>query len=382
MPPRPLMHKQVHTVTAGEIAISSQSNESQLRSLFDIAERQNPKRAFLFVSKLLGRHIPVSPSLMRSSYKQLVNKLPDHLPTPVVCVGMAETAVGLGAGVYQEIRNKYPESLYISSTRHPMGNAELMCAFTEDHSHATDHLIYRPQGQELNTRLDNAKTIVLIDDEATTGNTLSHLLTALRQKNQLPDLERVVMVTLVDWSGEAIRSITDLPVTSVSLAKGQWEWTPNPAATPTPSPNNTAHMTAAGHQPICVNQQWGRLAMDNVVDDFGLHIKAQTNERVLVLGSNEFVFKPYLLAERLEQQGAKVQFSATTRSPISYGYAIESIATFKDNYGLESNNFAYNVLHQSFDRVLLCVETPINSVDPELLNQLHQCATTVEVVNS
>ncbi|TXR27968.1 phosphoribosyltransferase, partial [Ectopseudomonas mendocina] len=31
-------------------------------NLFGFAERRNPKRAFLFVSKVLGRHIPVRPS--------------------------------------------------------------------------------------------------------------------------------------------------------------------------------------------------------------------------------------------------------------------------------------------------------------------------------
>ena len=41
--------------------------------LFGFAERRNPKRAFLFVSKVLGRHIPVCPSVMSASFEGLAN---------------------------------------------------------------------------------------------------------------------------------------------------------------------------------------------------------------------------------------------------------------------------------------------------------------------
>ncbi|MDW2612034.1 phosphoribosyltransferase domain-containing protein, partial [Escherichia coli] len=73
-----------------------------LTDLFDIAERRNPKRAFLFVSKVLGRHIPVSPQVMRNVYTQLAEQFLGTLDGPVVFIGMAETAVGLGAGVFDE----------------------------------------------------------------------------------------------------------------------------------------------------------------------------------------------------------------------------------------------------------------------------------------
>jgi hypothetical protein len=57
------------------------------------AERINPKRAFLFVSKVLGRHIPVSPHIMRHAFTDLAELVPDDLPEPVLVI--AETAVGL-----------------------------------------------------------------------------------------------------------------------------------------------------------------------------------------------------------------------------------------------------------------------------------------------
>ena len=68
------------------------------------ADTVNPKRAFLFVSKVLGRHIPVSPSIMRHAFTDLAELVPDDLPEPVLVIGMAETAVGLGAGVHQVLQ--------------------------------------------------------------------------------------------------------------------------------------------------------------------------------------------------------------------------------------------------------------------------------------
>lgn len=76
------------------------------------------------------------------------------------------------------------------------------------------------------------------------------------------------------------------------------------------------------------------------------------------------------MAEQLEKQGVEVYFSSTTRSPIMQGQSIESICLFKDNYGLNMNNYAYNVKHQEFDRVFLIIETAKDSVDPLLFEQI------------
>lgn len=66
--------------------------------------------------------------------------------------------------------------------------------------------------------------------------------------------------------------------------------------------------------------------------------------------------------------------------PISTGFAIESAIAFTDNYGLGIPNFVYNVAHQQFDRILLCIETPAESVDPALLAALNAVAPAVEVI--
>lgn len=99
-------------LSGGTLTVIPNSSNIPLDSLFDIAERRNPKRAFLFVSKVLGRHIPVSPAAMRNVYRQLAERFPADLPGPVLFIGMAETAVGLAAGVFQELRDTVAEPVF------------------------------------------------------------------------------------------------------------------------------------------------------------------------------------------------------------------------------------------------------------------------------
>jgi len=219
---------------------------------------------------------------------------------------------------------------------------------------------------------------VLIDDEATTGNTFINLLEAL-QNAGLSQLTQVVAVTLTDWSGDALARRCTLPVTTVSLVQGDWHWEPNPDA---PVPVMPAvNITAAGSVPITGPQRWGRLGMDTPAADLGAHILPRAGEKILVLGTSEFVWEPFLLAERLEKAGAEVKYSSTTRSPIATGFAIQSAIAFTDNYGLGIPNFVYNVAHQQFDRILLCAETPATSIDAVLLDALRQVAPRVEVIS-
>jgi hypothetical protein len=115
---------------------------------------------------------------------------------------------------------------------------------------------------------------------------------------------------------------------------------------------------------------WGRLGVRNHLDTLAPNLYVSPNERILVVGTGEFVWRPFLLAERLEKMGALVQFGSTTRSPITLGHAIGHALCFGDNYGLGIPNFIYNVRPGQFDRVIICCETPTQSVDPRLVEAL------------
>ena len=346
--------------------LSLQPNDNshwKWQDLLGFAERINPKRAFLFVSKVLGRHIPVSPSIMRHAFTDLAKLVPDDLPEPVLVIGMAETAVGLGAGVHQVLQQRYPEAIYVTTTRHPVHGAPLLARFLEEHSHAQDQLLYGSPDAELQQQILNSKSIVLVDDEASTGKTFVNLIHALQQAG-LNQISHVVTATLADWSSGI--HIADLNCQSVALMTGKWQW--RDAEHPIQINMPKVDTVAFGAFATLAEPTWGRLP----IQDSGAHIRlaVQPDERILVLGSGEYVWSSFLLAEYLQQQGADVKFSAITRSPIAVGHAIQSALAFSDNYGLGIQNFVYNINPQDYDRVLITVETATHSVAKSLLEAL------------
>ena len=346
--------------------LSLQPNDNshwKWQDLLGFAERINPKRAFLFVSKVLGRHIPVSPHIMRHAFTDLAKLVPGDLPEPVLVIGMAETAVGLGAGVHQVLQQRYPEAIYVTTTRHPVHGAPLLARFLEEHSHAQDQLLYGSPDAELQQQILSSKSIVLVDDEASTGKTFVNLIHALQQAG-LNQISHVVTATLADWSSGI--HIADLNCQSVALMTGKWQW--RDAEHPIQINMPKVDTVAFGAFDTLAQPTWGRLP----IQDSGAHIRlaVQPDERILVLGSGEYVWSSFLLAEYLQQQGADVKFSAITRSPIAVGHAIQSALAFSDNYGLGIQNFVYNINPLEYDRILITVETVADSVAKSLLEAL------------
>lgn len=369
-----MTHTHSITLSRGVLDLTYQADDFTLDELLDFAERINPKRAFLFVSKVLGRHIPVAPSRMRQAFSTLSDKLPNDLTEPVLVIGMAETAVGLSAGVHQSLSHRYPNAILLNSTRHEQ-SAPLLATFSEDHSHASRHLIYLSDDDTLNHTIKHAKTIIMVDDEASTGKTCQNLINALIDAG-LDDLEQVHLATLVDWSYHQNTDQNPFKNSNITLHRhhllsGSWTWTQtHDKAVNMP---NVA-TTDAGSQPIYTLPSWGRTPTHNSTDGVETLWRALPflpdtfiGKKVLVLGSNEFVWLPFLLAEHLENSGLMVKFSALTRSPIAPSQnkqgAIQHCLSFADNYGLGMTNFVYNVNFDDWDLVVLCIETPPDSVD-------------------
>ena len=351
------------------VTVNHHHPEWKLDDLLSFAERINPKRAFLFVSKVLGKHIPVAPSVMQKSYQDLAALIPKNLPYPISVIGMAETAVGLGAGVYRELKPDFGENaIFLTTTRHPVETLPTLGLFLEEHSHAQDQFILSSHDAIKHQHILSSKTLILVDDEISTGKTFRNLILSLK-KSGLEHVERIILVTLVNWAEQHL--VTDdlgIPVEVVSLLHGHWQWQDNNKEIDIQMPNVSS--TQQQSQKIIAPNDWGREPTFLECSVWQKIESIQAHEKVLVLGSGEFTWIPFLMAEQLEKQGVDVYFSSTTRSPIMQGQSIESICLFKDNYGLNMNNYAYNVKHQEFDRVFLIIETAKDSVDPLLFEQI------------
>ncbi|MDT0199025.1 phosphoribosyltransferase domain-containing protein [Acinetobacter sp. RG5] len=351
------------------VTVNHHHPEWTLDDLLSFAERINPKRAFLFVSKVLGKHIPVAPSVMQKSYQDLAALIPKNLPYPISVIGMAETAVGLGAGVYRELKPDFGENaIFLTTTRHPVETLPTLGLFLEEHSHAQDQFILSSHNAIKHQHILSSKTLILVDDEISTGKTFRNLILSLK-KSGLEQIERIILVTLVNWAEQHL--VTDdlgIPVEVISLLQGHWQWQDNNKEIDIQMPNVSS--TQQQSQKVIAPNDWGREPTFLDCSVWQQIKSIQAHEKVLVLGSGEFTWIPFLMAEQLEKQDVEVYFSSTTRSPIMQGHAIESICLFKDNYGLNMNNYAYNVKHQQFDRVFLIIETAKDSVDPLLFEQI------------
>lgn len=344
--------------------------------VFDLAERENPRRAFMFIHRQLGHYLPAPPNLTRNLFQLLAESIPAEIDGPVLFVGFAENAVSLACGIYQEARSRFPDSVLLLSTRHPI-DGKVLCEFQENHSHATDHLIYQPTDPDMADIVQRAKTLVLIDDESTTGNTVFNAVRALeKQRNRF---QQVISVNITDWSADALAARLNCPCSCVSLLAGQWSWTADPDAPEITMPD--VNVSTRGRIPLSARQDWGRLGAQELRCDIGGHIQTQPGERILVIGTSEFVWPPFLLAERLQQEGADVLFCATTRSPLLSGHAITSAFTFADNYGQSIPHFLYNTQGQHYNRIFLCAETPLTSLPDTLLSHLNNICDSLECLS-
>src|SRR5687768_1849336 len=138
------MTHSVH-LPAGTLTVSVARADLPLDTLCGFASRRSRKRGFVFVSRVLGKHYPVRPRVTADVHARLAAKL-TNLPGPVLVIGMAETATGLGQGVYERLGR--PDALFIHTTRYRL-DRPLALDFEESHSHAPDHLLYVPTDADL-----------------------------------------------------------------------------------------------------------------------------------------------------------------------------------------------------------------------------------------
>lgn len=346
----------------GQLDILVESCQMELHELCGYASRQNRKRSFLFVSKVLGKHWPVRPAKMREVYRILAAELAD-LPGPVLFIGMAETATGFGQGIYDSLFSLTGRSdtCFLHTTRYHSSRQPAF-DFQEVHSHATDHLLYLPETAEGQQIFAKAASLVIADDEMSTGTTALNLLAAYRKSN--PALKEARFVNITNWLGKEREQVLQeaaapVRINYTQLLRGNFLFTPA-AAFSIDEEIDVRGGTDCKDAFFSVN--WGRFGVQGIPAlDFnrlasGCNITHK--DRILLLGTGEFAYPPFLFAEYLEESGYDVHFQSTTRSPIMPGNDIQERLCFTDNYGDGIANFVYNVRQEEYTRIIICYETP------------------------
>jgi hypothetical protein len=252
-----------------EILLNIKENKCNIpvSKLFTMSARENKNRDFLFVSKVIGKHIPMVPDLLKviggilarlwineredskdypinelidalisldashvtrgldlgcseknmETYSDPINmrNIHDILNTPIklknktLFIGFAETATGLAQAVFQNFTN----ASYIHTTREKITSIEPALFFNEEHSHAVEHLIFPYE----NGFFSKFEDIVLIDDELTTGKSALNLIRCLPAKS-------FGILSILDWrdtdSYKMFQEEKNIDVRVCSLLKG------------------------------------------------------------------------------------------------------------------------------------------------------------------
>jgi len=203
-----------------DIEITENPYQLPLEELFTMAARINKKRSFLFVSKVLGKHLPIQPNkglltgaLLAARYIEKVKNIEclekDRLlpsffmdkpsfyshsfisknSNPII-IGFAETATALGHAFF----DCFQSADYFHTTREELCDREPEITFEEEHSHATAHRCYIPR-----QLMQNNREIILVDDEMTTGKTALNIIQSIH--SQFPR-EVYTVVSILDWRSE------------------------------------------------------------------------------------------------------------------------------------------------------------------------------------
>lgn len=299
--------KHIYDIIAGTLQLTAIEERSKLDRMLAFASRENPKRHFILVNKLIGRYTPTSPKTMRDTYNLLAEKIGGGPSTYVV--SFAEAATGLGAGVADSLAKAQEAEVYFQhTTRHKLDD-ELWFSVDEEHSHAINHMFYKPFNSLMES-IVKSKRLIIVDDEITTGRTIRVLLLKILQ--YLPDLEEIIItsvVNLLEENNQLSGLELNIPIRYVDILKADIHLEKKPNF----NPKLPAKVNSKLTETLSANDT-GRCGMLMPYSGKIQPIKASQSSIIIADGEHQYI--PFLLAENLEKKGIDVVFQTINRSPI------------------------------------------------------------------
>ena len=346
----------------------------------------NPKRNFLFISKVLGKHIEAKPKVCKEIGLKLARLIVDKEERSyknnekISVIGFAETATGLGMAVASYIKNSY----YITTTRECITELKSILKFEEEHSHATTHKCF-PLDKD---KLVNSEKIILVDDEITTGKSMINII---KELNKVTNAKKFIILSILDWRNEEHRKVYDdlvskenINVEVLSLISGDIKV--NDSAIYIDNNDEVINDTTYVLNYNVLDRIDLKTSYEKEVESYLLHtgrfgvefneIQALEskckdianrlqgligcNEKILVLGHGENIYIPCRIASYIK---GDVYFKSTTRSPIycenSDGYPIKEKHVFYHK-GVKYYFYNKSQIEEKYDKVILITEDGLN----------------------
>lgn len=352
------------------------------QELAAVAKRENnKKRSYLVVNRLQGKHVPVSPGKALRMFGSLAELLlEEYRGERLLLIGFAETATAIGAAVAEKLG-----ALYIQTTREQIQDVEYFY-FSEQHSHATEQKLVKDDLDRVMERVDR---IIFIEDEITTGNTIRNIIELL--KKAYPGCAGFSAASLLNGMAKTyqeeyaksgirlhwlLRTCHDSYEERAADCRGDGICHGCDSSLPAVVPEEyrisgcrDARRLTDGTLYKAACMQMGREAVER--------LQPVRGERILVIGTEEFMYPALVLASMLEEKTGWVRCHSTTRSPILVSseawYPLHERYELRSLYDRQRTTFLYDL--SAYDRV--CMVTDAGEEEKEglysLINALVSC---------
>ena len=359
--------------------------------LVRIAKRENnTRRKYLVVNRLQGKHIPVSPKEALQMFRSLAELIKEAYPSErLLMVGFAETATAIGAAVAIEC-----QAAYMQTTREVIDGVDYLY-FSESHSHATEQKLVKT---DLDKIIGKTDRIIFIEDEVTTGNTILNIV-RLIQKTYAKPVSFAVASILNGMNEEALENYKNLKIPVHYLVKtahdtyteiaeqyqadGICHICTKPQEEEVEQQKEVQQQiemqqTKEAQQPIEVQEisGWINARRLHTADTYKQACEqlwqeiqqkygytkytkeTETGRRILVLGTEEFMYPALYVGAKLEEAGYTVRMHATTRSPIAVSkeekYPLHTRYELASLYDKNRTTFVYNLTE--YEEVLVLTD--------------------------
>ncbi len=352
------------------------------QELAAVAKRENnKKRTWLVVNRLQGKHVPVSPGKALRMFGSLAELLlEEYRGERLLLIGFAETATAVGAAVAEKLG-----ALYIQTTREQIQDVEYFY-FSEQHSHATEQKLVK---DDLDRVMERVDWIIFIEDEITTGNTIRNIIELL--KKAYPGCAGFSAASLLNGMAKTyqeeyaksgirlhwlLRTCHDSYEERAADCRGDGICHGCDSSLPAVVPEEyrisgcrDARRLTDGTLYKTACRQMGREAVER--------LQPVRGERILVIGTEEFMYPALVLASMLEEKTGWVRCHSTTRSPILVSseawYPLHERYELRSLYDRQRTTFLYDL--SAYDRV--CMVTDAGEEEKEglysLINALVSC---------